>query len=132
MTGNHNRKARPPATLRFSFARFSRTVRANTLRIPETDMAARTSTKSAPGGKPPGRAFALPWPLPALLAWSACWALFLVLHDLQLPVGWSAAVATALGVAAGFFARPSWRRLFIAAGFPLSLAASGLGASLPA
>src|SRR5690606_35649109 len=51
---------------------------------------------------------------------------------LQLPVGWSAAVATALGVAAGFFARPSWRRLFIAAGFPLSLAASGLGTGMPA
>ncbi|HCU67961.1 MAG TPA: methyltransferase type 12, partial [Desulfomicrobium sp.] len=49
-------------------------------------MAARTPTKSAPSGPPPGRAFALPWPLPALLAWSACWALFLALHDLQLPV----------------------------------------------
>lgn len=95
-------------------------------------MAARTPIKSAPGGKPPRRAFALPWPLPALLVWSACWAFFLVLHDLRLPVEWSAAIATALGVASGAFARSSWRRLFIAAGFPLSLAASGLGAGLPA
>ena len=95
-------------------------------------MAARTPIKSAPGGKPPRRAFALPWPLPALLVWSACWAFFLVLHDLRLPVEWSAAIATALGVASGAFARSSWRRLFIAAGFPLSLAASGLGTGLPA
>lgn len=73
----------------------------------------------------------LPWPLPALAAWAACWALFGVLSR-----GGAGAVPALLGAAAlGALLAPlgatRWRRLFIAAGFPLSLAASG-AAVLPA
>ena len=78
------------------------------------------------GGRP-----ALPWPLPALVAWSACWTLFLGLHALQTPVPWCLALATSLGLAVSALAASIWRKLFIAAGFPLSLAASNLGAGLP-
>lgn len=81
---------------------------------------------------PSARTVLPPWPLPALLAWTACWAVFLTLHALHLPPGWSLALATTLGVGMGMSARSPWRRLFVAAGFPLSLAASGLGADLPA
>ena len=73
----------------------------------------------------------LPWPLPALLAWASCWTLFLALHFLCTPVVWSLALAAGLGVAAGLHATSGWRKLFIAAGFPLSLAASNLGTDLP-
>lgn len=77
-----------------------------------------------------GRLLALPWPLPALIAWSASWALFLSLHALQTPILWSLALATSLGLAASLRATSAWRKLFISAGFPLSLAASNLGAGL--
>lgn len=73
-----------------------------------------------------------PWPLPALLTWAACWAVFLALYLLGAPVAWSLALATGLGVAAGQRAQSVWRKLFIAAGFPLSLAATNFGAGLPA
>jgi len=73
----------------------------------------------------------LPWPLPALLIWALCWALFLTLPILRIPVVWSLALATGLGVAAGLHAASGWRKLFSAAGFPLSLAVSNLGAGLP-
>ena len=74
----------------------------------------------------------LPWPLPALLAWAACWAVFIA------AVQWLGAapmpamlLAAALGVAASLRAATRWRRIFIAAGFPLSLAASGAAGALP-
>ncbi|MBU4523844.1 MAG: class I SAM-dependent methyltransferase [Desulfomicrobium sp.] len=73
----------------------------------------------------------MPWPLPALLTWAACWALFMALGLLYIPVVWSLALATGLGLAAGLQADSGWRKLFIAAGFPLSLAASNLGVDLP-
>jgi hypothetical protein len=72
----------------------------------------------------------LPWPLPALLTWAACWAFFLVLHLLRAPVTWNLALATGLGIAAGLRCAFGWRRILVAAGFPLSLAASSLGAGL--
>lgn len=72
----------------------------------------------------------MPWPLPALLAWAAAWALFLGLHALRVPPWWSLTLATGLGLWAGIRADSTWRKFFIAAGFPLSLAASSLGAGL--
>jgi hypothetical protein len=72
----------------------------------------------------------LPWPLPALLTWAACWAFFLVLHRLGAPMAWNLALATGLGIAAGLRCAFGWRRILVAAGFPLSLAASSLGAGL--
>lgn len=77
-------------------------------------------------------AFLSTWPLPALLAWAAAWALF------RLAQGWgwgqtvALGLASALGVAASLWGNSWWRRLFIAAGFPLSLVltlpAAGLAA----
>ena len=74
------------------------------------------------------------WPLPALLAWAACWTVFVGLSspglDLDLMVAVGGGVAS--GAALSLLASTPWRRVFIALGFPLSLAASGLAAALPA
>jgi SAM-dependent methyltransferase len=71
------------------------------------------------------------WPLPALVAWALAWALFTGLQMLAVP-GWVAiALATALGAVLSVFGTTPWRRFFVAAGFPLSLAASGLAGTLP-
>ena len=75
----------------------------------------------------------LRWPLPALLAWAAGWVAMLVL----LRTG---AVPAVLAVVAGLvvaalpalFAATFWRRVIVAAGFPVSLLASGVGGVLPA
>ncbi len=74
---------------------------------------------------------ALRWPLPALLAWGACWALFVALSRTAAPLPLALALAAALGLVLALPAATRWRRVFVAAGFPLSLAASGLVAALP-
>ncbi len=72
----------------------------------------------------------LPWPLPALLAWGAAWALYLVLQP-----RWGAPAAllgaTGVGVLASLWGQGWWRRVWIALGFPLSLVLTG-AATLPA
>ena len=72
----------------------------------------------------------LPWPLPALVAWLAAWLLYLWLAP-RLGALAALAAGCALGTAASLWGGPWWRRWAIALGFPLSLAASGVGA-LPA
>ncbi|MFT3664538.1 class I SAM-dependent methyltransferase [Piscinibacter sp.] len=74
---------------------------------------------------------ALRWPLPALLAWGACWALFAALSRTAAPLPVALALAAVLGLALALPAATRWRRVFVAAGFPLSLAVSGLGAAVP-
>lgn len=71
------------------------------------------------------------WPLPALAAWAACWAMFLALRS---SIGDAAAFALAgvLGGALALVAAARWRSAIVAAGFPLSLAASGAAGALPA
>jgi SAM-dependent methyltransferase len=71
------------------------------------------------------------WPLPALAAWAAAWASFIGLRALGAPTLLALALASGLGIALAVFGTTRWRRLFIAAGFPLSLAASGLAGALP-
>ena len=72
------------------------------------------------------------WPLPALLAWAAAWALFLGLTRAGGVPAWLALVlATALGACGALFGRTRWRSVFIALGFPLSLLASGAAAGIP-
>lgn len=72
------------------------------------------------------------WPLPALLAWAVCWVVYLALQPM---VGAPAALVAWL-LALGLAVRQrSWpRRLWVAAGFPLSagLLASQGGAAWPA
>jgi len=74
---------------------------------------------------------ALRWPLPALLAWAAGWVAMLALLRAAAP---ALAVSAGLLVAAApaLFAATFWRRVIVAAGFPLSLLATGLGGVLPA
>jgi SAM-dependent methyltransferase len=71
------------------------------------------------------------WPLPALGSWAVAWALFLGLRALAAPAIVALALAAGLGAVLGLLATTRWRRLFVAAGFPLSLAASGLAGALP-
>ena len=74
----------------------------------------------------------LAWPLPALLTWAAAWAVFVGLGPLGVSEGVSMALASALSVLPASLAGTPWRRVFVVAGFPLSLLASGLAASVPA
>jgi SAM-dependent methyltransferase len=75
---------------------------------------------------------ALPWPLPALAGWALAWGVFALLRAAQAPDAPAfAAAVTAGAVAAWLGGSTRWRRVFVAAGFPLSLAASGM-AALPA
>ena len=71
------------------------------------------------------------WPLPALLAWSLGWGLFAGLRALSTPLFVAIAAAVASGAACSLIGSTPWRRLFIALGFPLSLAASGLAGAMP-
>ncbi len=74
----------------------------------------------------------LVWPLPALLTWALGWALFAGLRALEAPLPLALGAAVALGAALSVLGSTPWRRVFVAAGFPLSLAASGLATALPA
>lgn len=68
----------------------------------------------------------LPWPLPALLVWALAWAAYGVAARQGVPPVMALLVASALGVAGSVLGSSGWRRIFIAAGFPLSLLLSGL------
>ena len=74
----------------------------------------------------------LRWPLPALLAWGACWALFVALRAQAATPAVAFMLAASIGAALGMAASTPWRRVFVGVGFPLSLAASGLAGGLPA
>ena len=77
-------------------------------------------------------ALRLIWPLPALFAWALAWALFALLRVVGAPLAVAIATAVALGAALSLVGSTPWRRVFVAAGFPLSLAASGLAGAMPA
>lgn len=68
----------------------------------------------------------LPWPLPALLCWALAWGHWLGMQSLGAGVGISFASAVLISSALALLATSHWRRLMIAAGFPLSFALSGL------
>ncbi len=72
------------------------------------------------------------WPLSALLTWAGAWGVFWGLRAIQTPFWAGLSLACALGLILGLLERSSWRRFCIAGGFPLSLAASGLGTGFPA
>ncbi len=74
----------------------------------------------------------LVWPLPALLSWAGGWAVFALLRAAGAPLAAAITAAVALGAALSVVGSTPWRRVFIAAGFPLSLAASGLAGAMPA
>jgi SAM-dependent methyltransferase len=74
----------------------------------------------------------LAWPLPALLTWALGWAVFALLRSLGAPLMVAIGAAVALGAALSVVGSTPWRRAFVALGFPLSLAASGLAGAMPA
>lgn len=71
------------------------------------------------------------WPLPAVLVWGLSWMLFAALVSAGIAPLPALGVGCVLGVAASVLGTTWWRRVIIALGFPLSLAASG-AAALPA
>ena len=71
------------------------------------------------------------WPLPALLAWSGSWLLYSLLLRFAWPAWLAVSAATVAGVLLSVLAGTLWRRIAIAAGFPLSLLLSG-AVALPA
>ena len=79
----------------------------------------------------------LPWPLPALATWLAAWLVLWLVAPMAAARGWPAAMpwlaAAAAGTVLALVPRQAspWRRLFMAAGFPVSAALSG-AAALPA
>ena len=73
----------------------------------------------------------LPWPWPAVLSWTLCWLAFKLALGTGLGLPGSLALGTGLGVLASLVGDRWWRRLWIAAGFPLALALSS-HAALPA
>ena len=74
----------------------------------------------------------LTWPLPALIAWALGWALFALLRSAGAPLAVAITASVALGAVLSTAGSTPWRRVFVAAGFPLSLAASGLAGAMPA
>ena len=65
------------------------------------------------------------WPLPALFAWAIGWLACASLRLLGAPSLLAFGVAAALVSGLALLASTPWRRLFMAAGFPLSLIAFG-------
>ncbi|MCC7544027.1 MAG: class I SAM-dependent methyltransferase, partial [Aquabacterium sp.] len=68
----------------------------------------------------------LPWPLPALLTWAAAWGLAWALRMAQAPLWVTLVLPTALGACLALWpavAATTWRRVFVAGGFPLSVLA---------
>ncbi len=83
--------------------------------------------------RPGGERARLPWPLPALATWLAGWALFAGLGLAGVAPIVAVPAAVVLGAASAVvWGSTRWRRAFIALGFPLSLAASGVAGALPA
>ena len=76
------------------------------------------------------------WPLPAVLTWMVAWGLFKWLWGQGAAPHTAMGAATALSVAMSLLGNSWWRRVLIAAGFPLSLLLSlptlGLAYALPA
>jgi hypothetical protein len=64
------------------------------------------------------------WPLPAVLAWLGCWLVFRLASSAGLSQQLALGLASGLGVLLSLVGNSWWRRVFIAAGFPLSLALS--------
>jgi len=71
------------------------------------------------------------WPLPALLTWALAWVVFLLLSSAGVPAVVAMTLPLLVGAGLALWGATPWRRVFMAAGFPLSLAASGLAVALP-
>ncbi len=61
------------------------------------------------------------WPLPAVVAWLVCWGVFRIAIAQAADLAVALGLASGLGVLLSLWGNSWWRRLCIAAGFPLSL-----------
>ena len=73
----------------------------------------------------------LRWPLPALVAWGGSWLCYGLLQKSGIAPWLAMSIATATGALLSVLAGTFWRRVAVAAGFPLSVLLSG-AVSLPA
>ena len=64
------------------------------------------------------------WPVPAVLTWALAWGVFKLALGQGAQPGLALGLASALGVGLSLWGDTWWRRVLIAAGFPLSLALS--------
>ncbi len=71
-------------------------------------------------------ALRLRWPLPVVLAWGLCWLAYLIITRLDLAAEPALLLASVPGLAMSPAGSNWWRRMVIAAGFPLALLASGM------
>ncbi|MEX1165926.1 MAG: class I SAM-dependent methyltransferase [Hydrogenophaga sp.] len=72
------------------------------------------------------------WPLPALLTWALAWGLYTGLAALGLNSAAAFGLAMLVSGLLALTGQTPWRRVFMVAGFPLSLVASGAAVGLPA
>jgi len=73
----------------------------------------------------------LAWPLPALVAWAGAWSANVAMRAIGFETAVAAFIAVGIGIACMPLERTPWRRVAIAAGFPLSFALSGIAGALP-
>lgn len=73
-----------------------------------------------------------PWPLPAFAGWALSWAVWTLLQGQGAPLAASLLLAMATGGAVALACTGLARRLWVAAGFPLSAWALGAAAAWPA
>jgi len=71
------------------------------------------------------------WPLPALLTWALAWGVFLGLRAVGLGAVPAFVLALLVAGVPAWTGRTPWRRVFMLAGFPLSLLATGAAGALP-
>lgn len=109
-----------------------------TSRRPRPEAGARAPASSGgppapppPDPMPPAARWTRGWPLPALLAWGAAWALHRVLLANGVPPWVAFGVASGLGAALAIGARTRWRRRCVAGGFPLSMLVVALAGAWP-
>ncbi|MEO8543193.1 MAG: class I SAM-dependent methyltransferase [Burkholderiaceae bacterium] len=67
----------------------------------------------------------LPWPLPAVIVWAIGWLVYLGGARLGLTPGTALGCAVLAGLLLSLTGSTGWRRLIMAAGFPVSLMGSG-------
>lgn len=92
--------------------------------MPHKALRPKTPPKSAPSPAPRRRWGGLRWPLPAIVCWALAWGVFRTAQAWQWGDAAAVGLACALGVVCSLWGNSWWRRIFIAAGFPLSLALS--------
>jgi hypothetical protein len=61
------------------------------------------------------------WPVPALLAWGAAWLVFALLRQLGAAAWLALMLGTLIGAVSSLWGNTAWRRILLAAGFPVSM-----------